>query len=72
MSTEPSRPDDFASLYRRRFQEHSARTLSSTRRLKAPTPVDALSAGGAIDSSEVGRDGGQVVPVGRLLAPTSR
>ena len=42
MSTEPSRPDDFASLYRRAFKEHGARALWSTRLLEAPTPEDAL------------------------------
>jgi hypothetical protein len=42
MSTEPSPQDDFASLYRRAFQEHGARALWSKRRLDAPTPEDAL------------------------------
>ena len=42
MSTELSPPDDFASLYRRAFQEHGARALWSTRLLEAPTPEDAL------------------------------
>src|ERR1035438_2071456 len=42
MSTDPSPPDDFASLYRRAFQEHGARALWSTRLLEVPTPEDAL------------------------------
>jgi hypothetical protein len=42
MSTEPSRPDDFARLYRRAFQEHGARALWNKRLLEAPTPEDAL------------------------------
>jgi hypothetical protein len=42
MSTEPSPSNDFASLYRRAFQEHGARALWSTRLLEAPTPEDAL------------------------------
>ena len=42
LNTAPSPPDDFASLYRRAFQEHGARALWSTRLLDAPTPEDAL------------------------------
>ena len=42
MSTEPLRPDDFASLYRRAFQEHRARALWNIRMLEAPTPEDGL------------------------------
>jgi hypothetical protein len=42
MSTAPPPPDDFASLYRRAFQEHLARALWSTRLLDDPTPEDAL------------------------------
>ena len=42
MSTAPSRPNDFASLYRRAFKEHGTRALWSTRLLEAPTPEDAL------------------------------
>jgi hypothetical protein len=42
MTTEPSPPDDFASLYRRAFQEYGARALWSKRLLEAPTPEDAL------------------------------
>jgi hypothetical protein len=42
MSTAPSPPDDFASLYRRAFQEYRARALWSMRPLDAPTPEDAL------------------------------
>ena len=42
MSTEPSQPCDFASLYRRAFQEHCARALWSMRQFEAPLPEDAL------------------------------
>jgi hypothetical protein len=42
MSTEPSPPYDFASLYRRAFQEHGVRALWNKRLLEAPTPEDAL------------------------------
>ena len=42
MSTAPSPPDDFASLYRRAFQEHRARALWNMRMLEAPTPEDGL------------------------------
>ena len=42
MSSEPSRPDDFARLYRRAFQEYGARALWNKRLLEAPTPEDAL------------------------------
>ena len=42
MKPDPSQPDDFASLYRRAFQEHGARALWSTRLLEVPTPEDAL------------------------------
>src|ERR1017187_2658607 len=42
MNTDPSPPDDFASLYRRAFQQHGARALWSTRLLEVPTPEDAL------------------------------
>ena len=41
MNTDPSPPDDFATLYRRAFQEHGARALWSTRLLEVPTPEDA-------------------------------
>jgi hypothetical protein len=42
MSSELPQPDDFASLYRRAFQEHRARALWSMRLLEDPTPEDAL------------------------------
>ena len=42
MNTDPSPSDDFASLYRRAFQEHGARALWITRLLEVPTPEDAL------------------------------
>ena len=42
MSNEPLPPGDFASLYRRAFQEHRARALWSMRQLDAPMPEDAL------------------------------
>ena len=42
MSTVPSPPNDFASLYRRAFQEHRARALWSMRQLEAPMPEHAL------------------------------
>ena len=42
MSTELSKADLLASLYRRAFKEHGLRALWSTRLLDAPTPEDAL------------------------------
>jgi hypothetical protein len=41
--TEPTpRPADFASLYRRAFQEFGASALWSSRAVPDPTPADAL------------------------------
>jgi hypothetical protein len=42
MSTEPSQPEDLASLYRRAFAEYGARALWNTRPVEDPTPADAL------------------------------
>ena len=42
MGTEPSRPDDFASLHRRDFQEHGVRALRSVGLLEDPTPEDTV------------------------------
>jgi hypothetical protein len=42
MNSELPQPDDFASLYRRAFQEYRARALWSMRQLEAPMPEDAL------------------------------
>jgi len=40
--TETTPPEDFASLYRRAFQEFGAMALWSSRQLSNPTPADAL------------------------------
>jgi hypothetical protein len=42
MSTEPSQPEDLASLYRRAFAEYGTRALWNMRPVKEPTPADAL------------------------------
>ena len=42
MSTEPTQPADFVSLYHRAFAEHGVRALWSLRVFKEPTPADAL------------------------------
>ena len=42
MNTEPHRPEDFASLYRRAFAEYGARALWNKREVESPTPADAL------------------------------
>ena len=42
MSTEPTQPDDFASLYRRAFEDFGASALWSSRPVLDPTPADAL------------------------------
>ena len=42
MSTEPTHPEDFVSLYRRAFAEYGARALWNKRVLEVPTPEDAL------------------------------
>jgi hypothetical protein len=41
MSTEPAKPEDLASLYRRAFAEYG-RALWNMRPVKEPTPADAL------------------------------
>jgi len=40
--SEPTRPEDFISLYRRTFAEHGARALWNKRALETPTLEDAL------------------------------
>ena len=42
MTAEPTRPEDFVSLYRRTFAEHGTRALWNKRALETPTPEDAL------------------------------
>jgi hypothetical protein len=42
MTTEPERPEDLASLYRRAFAEYGARALWNMRPVEDPTPADAL------------------------------
>lgn len=42
MGTEPTQPDDFASLYRRAFEDFGASALWSSRPVRDPTPADAL------------------------------
>jgi hypothetical protein len=42
MSTEPTRPEDLASLYRRAFAEYGVRALWNMRPVEQPTPADAL------------------------------
>ena len=42
MSTEPTRPDDFLSLYRRAFTEYGSHALWNKRFLETPTFEDAL------------------------------
>jgi hypothetical protein len=42
MNTEPHRPKDFASLYRRGVAEYGARALWNKREVESPTPADAL------------------------------
>lgn len=42
MSTEPTQPEDFASLYRRAFKEYGASALWSSRPVPEPTREDAL------------------------------
>ncbi len=42
MSTEPTPPDDFASLYRRAFENFGASALWSSHPVRDPTPADAL------------------------------
>jgi hypothetical protein len=42
MSTEPTRPDDYASLYRRAFEYFGASALWSSRPVRDPTLADAL------------------------------
>jgi hypothetical protein len=42
MTTEPTRPEDFVSLYRRAFAEYGTRALWNKRALETPTPEDAL------------------------------
>jgi hypothetical protein len=42
MTTEPTQPKDFASLYRRAFAEYGTHALWNKRVLEASTPEDAL------------------------------
>ena len=42
MSTEPEKPEDFATLYRRAFKDFGASALWSSRPVPNPTPEDAL------------------------------
>ena len=42
MSTGQIQPDDFASLYRRAFEDFGASALWSSRPVRDPTPADAL------------------------------
>jgi len=42
MSTEPAKPSDFASLYRRAFAEYGRLALWNMRSFAAPSPEDAL------------------------------
>ena len=42
MSDEPTDPDDYASLYRRAFEQFGARALWSSKPVPNPTPADAL------------------------------
>lgn len=48
MKTEPSRPDDFTSLYRRAFVEYGTHALWNRRLLEAPTLEDALAVARAL------------------------
>jgi hypothetical protein len=42
MTTEPTEPQNFASLYRRAFEQFGASALWSSRAVPDPTPADAL------------------------------
>ena len=42
MSTEPDKPDDLATLYRRAFAEYGTRALWNMRPVEDPTSADAL------------------------------
>jgi hypothetical protein len=42
MSTEPTPPEDLASLYRHAFAEYGVRALWNMRPVEQPTPADAL------------------------------
>jgi hypothetical protein len=42
MTTEPAQPQNFASLYRRAFEQFGASALWSSRAVPDPTPADAL------------------------------
>jgi hypothetical protein len=42
MSTEPLRPEDFATLYRQAFEDFGASALWSSRPVRDPTPEDAM------------------------------
>lgn len=42
MDTEPTRPDDYVTLYRRAFAEYRALALWNRRMLDDPAPDDAL------------------------------
>jgi hypothetical protein len=42
MSSEPTQPEDLASLYRRAFAEYGVRALWNLHPVEEPTPADAL------------------------------
>jgi hypothetical protein len=42
MTTDPAEPKNFASLYRRAFEQFGASALWSSRAVPDPTPADAL------------------------------
>jgi len=42
MTSEPAKPPDFVSLYRRAFEEFGASALWSSKPVSDPTPADAL------------------------------
>ena len=42
MGTEPTQPEDLASLYRRAFTEYGERALWNMRPVEEPIPADAL------------------------------
>ncbi len=42
MSTDPTQPEDLASLYRRAFDEYGSRALWNMRPAEKPTQADAL------------------------------
>ena len=48
MITEPEKPEDFATLYRRAFADFGATALWSSRPVPDPTPEDALAITGSL------------------------